>query len=471
MKTDSSPLAGSTTLKTRSWWIFWLANGLLLAVIWSTQKQAADPGGRFPQKPIQVIVPFGASGGTDKYARAMKRAIDETELLPQPLVIRNRGGAGGTIGSRYAKNARPDGYTVLLLHDAILSAKYFGLVSYGPEAFEPIAATGESGMFIAVAVESPHQTLTDLLQAAAEKPETIVFGVNKGALTHLAALQLEAADNKARFLNAQTGGGAERYADLIGGHIDVSGFSAEEFVRFRLDETGKDRLRALAYLGTQRHPDAADIPTAIEQDREKFRNVVNSNTYYWWAPKNTPPERLAFLRTMLQSAVKTENVQQLADSMQIQPIFLASAELDRNLVEVEQRMAATPFPPQTTVFNSAPWIAAITGVLFLAVVVRGLWRMIKTHPVEEQPKSLDAATEPTRRGIAIALLLLTVGYVTLLAAVELDFRLATVLFVTLAGLLLASSRLQQLPRVLLAGQLLAVLVHTVMINWLDVDLP
>ena len=76
MKTDPSPIAGSTTIMTRSWGIFWLANALLPALIWQTREQAANPDGRFPQKPIQIIVPFGASGGTDKYARAMKRAID-----------------------------------------------------------------------------------------------------------------------------------------------------------------------------------------------------------------------------------------------------------------------------------------------------------------------------------------------------------------------------------------------------------
>lgn len=82
--------------------------------------------GEWPRRPVKVVVPFGAGGGSDTFARIVQRAVRDQHLLPQPLVIINVPGAGATIGSRRVKDARPDGYTLLMLHEAILTAKYSG---------------------------------------------------------------------------------------------------------------------------------------------------------------------------------------------------------------------------------------------------------------------------------------------------------------------------------------------------------
>ena len=113
----------------------------------------------YPNRPIKIVVPFAPGGSSDTLARIIKRAVEENKLLPQPLVIINRGGAGGTIGSRSVKNAAPDGYTMLLLHDAILTAKFAGNAPYGAEAFRPVAATGTSGTVIAVHQDSSIHSL------------------------------------------------------------------------------------------------------------------------------------------------------------------------------------------------------------------------------------------------------------------------------------------------------------------------
>ena len=84
------------------------------------------PGGSYPARPIKVVVPFAAGGGSDTFARIIKRSIDDQGLLDQPLVILNVDGAGGTIGSRRVKNAPDDGYTLLNVHEALITAKYSG---------------------------------------------------------------------------------------------------------------------------------------------------------------------------------------------------------------------------------------------------------------------------------------------------------------------------------------------------------
>ena len=165
---------------------------------------------RFPAKPIKVIVPFAAGGGSDQFARLITTAIDEQGSLPEKMVVINVPGAGGTIGSRRVKQARPDGYTVLLLHEAIMTAKYSGRAAYGPEAFEAIAGSGDATQVIAVAAESPYADLDALMASAADTPDEIVFAANIGAPSHFAGLMLEQQRPGASFRYTQTGGGAKR---------------------------------------------------------------------------------------------------------------------------------------------------------------------------------------------------------------------------------------------------------------------
>ena len=313
----------------------WLAGGLWLTAGWKPER------GEYPARPIDVVVPFGTGGGSDAYARLFKTAIDENHLLPVPLVIHNRGGAGATIGSRYVRDAAPDGYTVLLLHEAIITAKYSGMVRYGPEAFDAVASTGQLGMVIAVADDSPFHNLNDLVAAARKHPGELSFAVNRGALTHVAALQLEQAAPGAKFRFPQSGGGAERYKDLIGGHVDVSGFSIEEFLRFRAGgEGGSQQLRGLAYLDDRRNPAAPEIPTA----REQGYDIININRFYWWVPKGTPPNRIATLAKALRAALDTEFLKQRMAEAHYEPVFLTGGELATQLRERNSRSPRSSFP-------------------------------------------------------------------------------------------------------------------------------
>ena len=77
----------------------------------------------YPNRPIQIVVPFAAGGGTDTFVRILQKSIDAQGLLPQPLVIINQPGGGGTIGSHYVKESRPDGYRILCHNEAIITAQ------------------------------------------------------------------------------------------------------------------------------------------------------------------------------------------------------------------------------------------------------------------------------------------------------------------------------------------------------------
>ena len=125
--------------------------------------------------------------------------------------------------------AEPDGYTILCLHDGMYTAQHYGNADWGPADFTPIAATGRSGVVVAVADSSPYRDLAELMADAVARPYQLVYGTNLGAPNHYSALFLQNGKPGSKFRFTQTGGGAKRLAQLKGGHVDVTGFSVAEY--------------------------------------------------------------------------------------------------------------------------------------------------------------------------------------------------------------------------------------------------
>lgn len=338
----------------------------------------------YPQRAIKVIVPFAAGGGSDTFGRIIASSVEEQDLLPQPLVIINVPGAGGTIGSRRVKNARPDGYTILLLHEGILTAKHSGQAAYGPEAFTPIAGTSDATQVIAVAGDSPIKDLSALMESAKNTPDTIVFSANIGAPSHFAGLMLEAQKPGSSFRYTQTGGGAKRFAALQGGHVDVSAFSIAEYVQF-----APSGMRALALLGPDRNSDLPDVLTA----REQGFDVISQNMQFWWAPMGTPPDRVEAIAEAVCAAMNSPSVQQQLATMKIESVALSGNDLESEIERRSNRIASVA-PRQNAKLPNFPMItfvltAIIAGVALMRVRSRSI---IKTTNVD-LTDSQSTATE------------------------------------------------------------------------------
>jgi tripartite-type tricarboxylate transporter receptor subunit TctC len=439
-------------------WI-WLAS---LAIVLFSFFKVGDRAQKaaYPSRPIELIVPFGAGGGTDAFARMMKKAIDDEKLLPVPLVIRNVGGAGATIGSRQAKDSASDGYTVLLLHNALLTAKFAGMVEYGPEAFEPIAATGEVGMVIAVAKSSKkYETLGKLMDATKTKPNTVSFGANMGALTHFAGLQLEQTTKGSAFRYVASGGGAERLEDLLGGHVDVSGFSIEEFIRYR-----SAGLRGLAYLGVERHAGAPHILTAQEQGYD----AVRDNVFMWWFPKGTDPKKVDLFAGVLEKTMQTKFVQRKMDQIECDPIFLRGAALQQRIDVTMKQMAAVKPPPETKLPNfPAIMFGAVLCMVPVVVVVSIRERRMQAGT----PSETEDANITQQYGLAAAASGLTIAYAAALSFGWIGFTSATLVYVLLVGDVLTRSRAKLLTLVLGTSVALSFGVHAVFTHVFEVILP
>ena len=315
--------------------------------------------GDYPSKPITVIVPFAAGGGSDVFVRIFQNAIRKNNLCPQPIVIKNIAGAGGTIGSRSAKNATPDGHTILCLHDGIYTAQHYGNADWGPDNFEPIAATGRSGVVVAVEEDSPYTSLNELMEEARDRPYQLVYGTNLGAPNHYSALFLQNGKSGAKFRFTQTGGGAKRLAQLKGGHIDLTGFSVAEYQQFK--DAG---IKALASLGEERESSFPNLTTALEQEVRTTHDLMQ----FWWAPQNTPPERIAYLQNLLAEAMATREIKESFQNLHMDPVLQVGQDLLKTIADRSQKLQGITIDKPTALPPLEWIILGITVICFVFVL-------------------------------------------------------------------------------------------------------
>ena len=423
---------------------------ICLCILLMPRSAAAE----YPDRPIQLVVPFGPGGGSDTYARAIKQAIDDHHLLPQPLVIVNVPGAGATVGSRRVKNADPDGYTYLLLHEAIVTAKYSGQADYGPEAFEPIAGTGKVGLVIAVAEESRHKSLTDLLDEARDRPDRLVFAANIGAPVHFVGSMLEQHWPGARFRFTQTGGGEKRLNALRGRHAAVSAFSLEEFLRYKASG-----IRAVAYCDKTRTPDAPEIPTSFEQGVP----VQHINMQFWWAPKGTPRDRIDVFADALRRAMQNEDVIERMKRLHCEPIFIHGDEMQREIAARQEAVSSVVLRETQELPNIPLFVGIATALFGLVVGVQSL--RDRSSPAA----SIDWSNRNTRA--VVGCVLLTVVYAAVLSGTRFGFAPVTLVYVFVVGTILTRFDRRHLPFVAVVAAVMSFGVAYVFTEFFSLVLP
>ena len=144
----------------------------------------------FPEKPVKVIVPTQAGGGMDSVARILQRYFDENDVLGQKLVVVNMEGAGGTIGTRAISEADPDGYTIGMWHEGLVTSNVMGVADFDHDAFELLGVTGYGDLGFGVGKDSPYQTFDALLEAARAEPESVKCATNIGLPVHFVPLMV-----------------------------------------------------------------------------------------------------------------------------------------------------------------------------------------------------------------------------------------------------------------------------------------
>ncbi|MEP3274951.1 MAG: tripartite tricarboxylate transporter substrate binding protein [Stappiaceae bacterium] len=251
--------------------------------------QAAD----YPDRPISVMVSYGAGGATDFQARIVTMMAGDEELLGQPIVIINKPGAGGRVGwNWFASDAETDGYTLAAYNIPHFVAQSIeGGVKYSADSFEPIANWGADPAVVIVPKDSPYNTINELVDFAKENPGKVTLsGAGLFVGHHIAALQLEKATGAKMAYIPTKGGGAAAMKAVIAG--DVIGGINNLSDAYRAKEAGN--VKVLAVADIQRNEEfLPDVPTLQEAGYDVDNSSVNFRGIM--AKKGTSPEVIEML--------------------------------------------------------------------------------------------------------------------------------------------------------------------------------
>ncbi|WP_422087200.1 Bug family tripartite tricarboxylate transporter substrate binding protein [Variovorax sp.] len=280
--------------------------GVLLT---SSAVHAAD----YPTRPIEVIVPSSAGGGTDVMARIFADAAKKN--VPQPLIVVNKPGAGGGIGMTEAQRAPADGYKIGVIISELAIIPHLNMTKVTTADFIPIARLNGDPGVIAVRAESPYKTIDDLL-AAARKQEGVVSMGNAGTGTiwHLAAAAVEQ-KAQVRFNHVPFQGAAPSVGALVGGHVDAITVSPAEIG----SHVAAGKVRVLVAMADRRLPAPYDkVPTF----KEKGVDLVVGTWRGLGVPLNTPPEVVKFLRDATRKTAEDPAFRDALLRANLQPAYM-----------------------------------------------------------------------------------------------------------------------------------------------------
>ena len=264
----------------------------------------------YPTRPINLIVAFPPGGSTDIGARVVGGIAEK--MIGQPVVVVNKGGAGGQVGWTEMARAKPDGYTIGFINlpatnTTILDPERQAI--FDENSFTPIINQVLDPGVVWVAAESPFGTLKDVLDAAKSKPGT-VRAATTGILSddHLAILMVEEANPGVNFRLVHLLGGAAQMKETLGGNIDVSFDNVGSIVT----QVKGGKVRALAVMDTERSKFLPDVPTTKELG---MATVISSSTRGIAGPKGMDPAVVEKLRDVLSKAMAdADHIKRLEDA-------------------------------------------------------------------------------------------------------------------------------------------------------------
>lgn len=250
----------------------------------------------WPAKPVTVIVPFPAGGGTDAFARPLSAQF--AKITGKTLIIDNRGGAGGTLGASIAAKAAPDGYTLFMgaVHHSIAPAMYPRLDYDIQKDFVPLALLANVPQVLVVNPKNmPFADFKGFIEAVRKAPGKYNYGSAGAGTSHHLAGELFKQQTKTFITHIPYTGAGPSLRDLVGGQVDMMfdglGSSAAHI------KAG--RVKALMVSGSKRNPAFPDVPCAAEVGLPEY---TVTTWYGMWAPKGTPADVQARIAEELRKA-------------------------------------------------------------------------------------------------------------------------------------------------------------------------
>ena len=269
----------------------------------------------FPSKPITLVVPYPAGGPTDAIARFVAQEMSTT--IGQSVVVDNRAGASGAVGTRAVAKADPDGHTFIFGNNQTHGNNMFLLKEPGYDAvkdFAPVAGVGAFEHAFVVRNDLPAKNIAELIALAKAEPDKLNYGsTGVGSGSHL-AMELFMQRTGIRMTHVPFRGAAPLVQEIIGGRIDIANSTLPSV----LEQINAGTLRALALASPERNPRAKDIPTLREQ------GVSNADADSWaafFAPAATPAPVLEKLSQSVMAAIAkpeiTEKILKLGFTLKV----------------------------------------------------------------------------------------------------------------------------------------------------------
>jgi tripartite-type tricarboxylate transporter receptor subunit TctC len=272
----------------------WALAGLIGLVALSDSATAQN----YPTRPITLVCTFPAGTGADIYVRYFVEPLQKR--LGQSVIVENKGGAQGNIGTEFAARQKPDGYTILIAPGSSTMAaaqSTFKQLPFNPEKdFEPVAMLVKLGFVLSVDAKSPHKTLAELTEAVKKKGASGKYGSGSNTGLVTAELYKAAYDLKTvevRYTDAMTG-----LNDLLGGQLDFYSMDSA----FAKGQVASGKIRALVQTTTSRATGFEDVPTVGELKIPGFEKMEP-----WWAayvPAKTPKAVIDKLEATFADIVK-----------------------------------------------------------------------------------------------------------------------------------------------------------------------
>jgi tripartite-type tricarboxylate transporter receptor subunit TctC len=268
---------------------------------------------RWPNRPVEVIVPYAAGGGVDAMARAFAR--EAARLGPQPWAVVNRDGGGGLVGFNTLAHAAPDGYTIVFSPASALTNAPFVTRSmpFRAEQVEPVCQVFENVFALAVRQDSPIRSLQDLVARAKAEPGKLSYGhAGPASVPHLSVAAMEKAQGL-KFNGIPYRGDGPMIVQLMGGQLD---FGAPA-----ISSIGGKNLRVLAVLAEKRHPALPDVPALTEAGFPAVTPGLNGV----FVPAGTPRPVVQQLQGICERVLQSDEFRKAALTLQQVPEYLPGA--------------------------------------------------------------------------------------------------------------------------------------------------
>ncbi|MGZ9005878.1 MAG: Bug family tripartite tricarboxylate transporter substrate binding protein, partial [Burkholderiales bacterium] len=291
-----------------------------------------SPGfAQYPAKPIRVISPFAAGGGNDVISRTVAAKL--SEAFTQQVIVENRAGANGIVGTEVAARAAPDGYTIVLIpsNHAVNASLYRKLPYDSIRDFTPIGMVGSSPLVLVMHPAVPVKTVKEFIAFAKARPGQLTYSsAGIGSSGHLAGALFDTMTGT-KMVHVPYKGNAPALADLLGGQVSLT-FATTASVT---NHVRSGRLRALALTGAQRSPALPGLPTVAE-------TVPGYEAGLWYAfvgPAGLPQDVVQRLNAGIVAALRSADVREKLTNLGLDPQPSTPEELGRLMVSDIKRWA------------------------------------------------------------------------------------------------------------------------------------